>query len=225
MSLVTPSAKTYMNEVTFSQLTEEECDRVIDETVATYRALGIRTRWYVGPDCTPSDLGERLVRRGFVYQAYKAMGIETSAKIAVPNDVDVVRVTAANLEAFLDVQHVGWSMPPGNKEPDRRTHLDALATNPCSIHLFLASIAGEPIGTASTVLRDDGYGYLIGGQVLAHARRRGAYRALTAARLALMSASGYEYAVSYANGETSAPALERMGFETLYASAAYTLQP
>jgi hypothetical protein len=93
------------------------------------------------------------------------------------------------------------------------------------VHLFLARIAGEAIGSSATILRDDSYGYLIGGQVLARARLRGAYRALTAARLAAMREVGTEYAVTYANEKTSAPALERMGFETLFSSASYTLAP
>jgi hypothetical protein len=116
-------------------------------------------------------------------------------------------------------------MPPGQAALDRKMQLDALSANPCIVQLFLARIDGEAIGTAATISRDDAYGYLIGGQVLARARLRGAYRALTSSRLDALRARGFEYAVTYANEKTSAPALERMGFEYLFSSATYTLAP
>jgi hypothetical protein len=47
------------------------------------------------------------------------------------------------------------------------------------------------------------------------------YRALLATRLALSSAAGFELAVTQAREESSAPILERLGFESLCAVTMY----
>lgn len=67
--------------------------------------------------------------------------------------------------------------------------------------------------------------YMMGGVVLPAFRGRGLYRALVDARLALARQRGIELATSLAKSDTSAPILERMGFETYCDLDAYSFVP
>src|SRR6185295_5341193 len=72
--LVTPSLRHGMlNEVAISVLGDDEADAVIDRTIAEYRALGLRFRWWIGPGSRPADLGERLARRGLTESKLRGM--------------------------------------------------------------------------------------------------------------------------------------------------------
>src|SRR5215831_751842 len=70
--VVTPGAREG-NEVVVARLSDDEADDVIDRTIAEYAALGVDFRWMVGPFTTPSDIGARLSRRGFVQWGARAM--------------------------------------------------------------------------------------------------------------------------------------------------------
>lgn len=60
---LTPSTSGTCNEVVISKLEEVDTERVIDETIAAYRAHGLATKWLVGYWTEPADFGERLARR------------------------------------------------------------------------------------------------------------------------------------------------------------------
>lgn len=226
--VVTPSAKTYMNEVACSQIDSDDADRVIDETIATYQQHGVRFRWIVSPFTRPADLGERLARRGFERIAVRAMGTDTAALAAAKETnapgVAVEEVDSASLEGFVRTMLRGWGMPEEQVDEEVPLHRRVMTADPRTVHFFGAKVDAEWAATAALVLRD-GYGFLLGGQVLERARGRGAYRALLAARLAFLHERGFEYAVTHAIEATSAPILERLGFETLYRSTTWTLSP
>jgi GNAT superfamily N-acetyltransferase len=219
--ILTPSATGYLNEVSLAQVAAEDAERIIDETIAMYRAQHLSTKWYVGPTTQPADLGERLTRRGFESWEVRAMGIETD-RPSEAGDIEVVAIRDAELDGYLETAMRGWSMGEDQRAVERETHRREIAKRPQTAHFFAARIAGENVGTAGVFLRD-GYGYLVGGQVLESARGRGAYRALVAARLAFLRARGDGYAVSLAREQTAAPLLERFGFETLFRCRCYLL--
>ncbi len=228
--VVTPSAKTYMNEVALCQIDGEDADRVIDETIATYREHGVRFRWIVSPFTKPADLGERLARRGFEGIAVRAMGSATAA-LAIANDhsaqsggLSVEEVDSSGLDGFVRTMLRGWAMSCDQADEEARLHERVMARDPRTVHFFGAKLDGEWVATSALILRD-GYGFLLGGQVLERARGRGAYRALLAARLAFLHRRGFEYVVTHALEATSAPILEHLGFETLYRSTTWVLTP
>lgn len=222
--IVTPSARGFLNEIQSSVVEPGDVDRLVDEAIATYHPLGTPVKWYVGPWSRPTDLGERLARRGFRSWDLLGMGRDTTPFDA-PEGVSARVVTdAAGLRLFSDVSMRGWSMAPEQTPAHERALEKALAATPRLAHFYVASLEGEPAGTAALVLRGD-YGYLMGGVVLDSARGRGVYRALVAERLAFLRAEGLGYAVTHAHADTSAPILERLGFETLFRSTCYALDP
>jgi len=211
LQIITPSIKTGgLNEVLFSALDEHEADTIIDAAVAEYRALGVKFRWSVGPGSAPADLGARLERRGLEASWGRGMARSTAAPAVDDPAISIAEVDAASVAAFSDVMARGW-------EVDAAVALELnariLATHGRQ-RMFLASYRGEPAATASYVAFDRS-AYLIGGVVLPQHRGRGLYRALVLARLRHACARGIALATSHAREATSAPILERMGFETV----------
>jgi GNAT superfamily N-acetyltransferase len=223
--VITPSAPHGMlNEVVFSDLPEDDVERVIDETIAEYGAAGQPTKWCVGPWTRPADLGERLARRGFTGWAVRGMGCATDLSLSSAAGVVVDVVDESSLEDYLEATLEGWSMSDDQREPERIAHLAELRRSPPSAWFFTARVDGRVVGTAGLFARQArarACGYLVGGVVLPAARGRGAYRALVGARLAFLRSRGVEYAVTQAREATSAPMLEHLGFETLLRSTCW----
>ncbi len=222
--VITPSARSYLNEVLLSRLEPDDAERIIDETIAMYRAHNIQMKWNVDPQTRPADLGERLRRRGFESVPLRAMGIDTSASLAESAGVTISEADASSVGDFVRTTLRGWAMAEDQVDVEIRLHDALLTAVPRLVHFFGAKIDGEWAGTAVLIVRD-GYGYLVGAQVLESARERGVYRALVAARLACLRDRGFGYAVTHARESSSAPILEHIGFETLYEATSWVLAP
>ncbi|MEZ4376606.1 MAG: GNAT family N-acetyltransferase, partial [Polyangiaceae bacterium] len=203
---LTPSTSGTCNEVVISQVLEHDAERVIDETVAAYRAHGLATKWLVGYWTEPADFGERLERRGFESTESRGMGCPTSLGLRVPDDVTVRQLNPAGLDEHLAVVMRGWAVPASELDVWRATYRSRMQAVPCSNFYFEALSGGAVVGTASLVLRAD-FGYLMGAQVLDKARGHGVYRALLEARLRFLRERGIEYATTMALESTSAPRL------------------
>jgi GNAT superfamily N-acetyltransferase len=220
--VITPSAQGFLNEIAYSVVEPEDAERVIDDSIATYRALRKPVKWSVGPWTRPADFVERLRRRGFFGWDVRGMGIATAASIAAPSAIEIVEVDASTVDHYVELTLRGWSAPMDQIETVRQAHLASLRHEPRTMHFFGAILNGQWVGTASLMVRGT-YGYLYLTQVLEQARGKGAYRALVAARLAALRARGIEYAVTQAREATSAPILEHFGFETLFRSSCWML--
>ena len=213
LQIITPSIRTGgLNEVIYSHLDPREADAVIDATIAEYRALGLKFRWNGGPGTAPADLGERLSRRGLEVSWGRGMArsTETSGQPREPA-IAIAEVDASTVEVYSDVMAAGWSLERG---PFAAASAAILATPGCRHRLFLATWDGEPAATAGYVAFARS-AHLVGGVVLPAFRGRGLYRALVAARLEHARAAGLTLATSHARESTSAPILDRMGFDTI----------
>jgi GNAT superfamily N-acetyltransferase len=210
MQIVTPSLRVGgLNEVCLAVLSPDEADAVIDATIASYRAEGIRFRWTVGPDSAPDDLAARIEARGL--RPETTWGVARpidGAESAHPPGVTVEPVDEANVEAFTDVMARGWEMAP---EPLLAFHRRILAEAPERVPMQLARFHGEPAGAAAAALLPRSV-YLMGAVVLPEHRSRGLYRALVASRLAHAARHGRTLATSHARAATSYPILARLGF-------------
>lgn len=223
--VITPSTRgSVLNEVVLSELDEADCERVIDETIAAYRAHDLPVKWCVGPWSRPADLGERLARRGFVCWGVRGMTCATDRAIDVPEGVVIEEVGPDRVEVYTGALVRGWDLPDDQRAATLAQHRASMARSPRTAHFFLATVDGEPAGTTGVLLRER-YGYLVGAQILAPFRGRGLYRALIAARMGFLHARGRTLAVTQAREATSAPMLEHLGFETVFRSRCYLLEP
>ena len=210
LQIVTPSIKTGgLNEVIYSSLDEPSADLAIDEAIATYRDLGLRFRWNAGPGSGPADLCERLERRGLAGSWGRGMARSTDDSGHARDVGEVVEVDATTIDHYTQVMAAGWNADGAQLLAQNR-HILAEGRQ----SLFVAYCDGLPVAAASYVPFARS-AFLIGGVVLPSYRGRGLYRALVHARLAHARARGIELATSHAREATSAPILEKMGFDTV----------
>jgi len=207
LQIVTPSIKTGgLNEIIYSFLDERGADATIDAAVATYRDLGLKFRWNAGPGSGPADLCERLERRGLAPSWGRGMARSTDGGGPVG---EVVEIDATTVDQYTQVMAAGWSAD-GDALAVLHRHVLAEGRQ-C---LFVAYCDGVPAAAASYVPFERS-AFLMGGVVLANHRGRGLYRALVQARLAHARARGITLATSHAREATSAPILDKLGFDTV----------
>ena len=189
------------------RLRADEVEEVRAEVHALLRGRGRSVcTWEVGSHATPADLTERLLALGLVDDEPDShaigMVLTDGAGIEAPRGVEVrAAVTpeerlAAERIACLVFCEPEPTEPPPPRGPD----------NP----VYLAYVDGEPVARASASFGPYAVS-LFGGATLPHARGRGAYRALVAARWADAVARGTPVLVTQA-GAMSRPILARVGF-------------
>jgi GNAT superfamily N-acetyltransferase len=222
--VITPSTmSTQGNEVAFSRISAHDVDGVVLRTVDQYAGHRLPFRWCLGPLTEPRDFAGYLERHGFVGWSIRGMAIEPSAWTRTPHErVSIEPVTENNLAEYYACWVRGWdiSVPDAGAWID--DHRRALATG--RFHFFLARVDGECVGTAGLIAKRRSV-YLVGGNVIASHQHQGVYRALLDERLALARTLGAPVAVTHAREATSAPILEKLGFESLYTSYVYKWEP
>ncbi len=118
--------------------------------------------------------------------------------------------TAGDLEAVLAVDAAAFGVPAALQRPWLAPHLGAPG-----VTVALASLAGEPVGTAYTLRTDGTAGpsaFLAGVAVSAAARRRGVGAAMSAWLLERAFAEGAELAHLAADTDAAARVYARLGF-------------
>ena len=189
----------------------------VEQTVSQVRAL-LRERgrpsatWEVGPSARPADVADRLGALGMVPDSAEpeVAGLVLSGDLpAAPPGVQVRRVQSVEDRiAYRRIFAAGFGHDIASEEELRTAAADA--HDDPDAPSYLASIDGEPVAAGSSLLMPAG-AMLNGAATLEHARGRGAFRALVAARMADARARGIEAGIVQA-GRMSLPILERTGF-------------
>ena len=196
------------------RLTTEQVEPTLDEVRALLRARG-RTgaTWEVGDSATPADLAVRLERLGLTpWEEPLAAGMV----LAEPPDWEVpdveVRIVSS-LDDQLEADRIlneGFGAPLDPAAERERAERAMAARAAGRAATFLALLDGRPVAAATAVFTPAAL--VLGGAVTREAaRRRGAYRALIAARFEAARAAGTSTLVVQA-GPLSRPILRRLGF-------------
>ena len=170
----------------------DSAEAAIDAAIAR----GMPVLWWVGPSSTPTDLGARLIARGFRLVAENP-GMALSGPLSPRSEERRLAVVHDDTALRL------WNSIPNGSEARYQFYAE-------TAHLFRHYIAyadGEPAGTA-TLFEAAGVAGIYNVYVKPEHRRRGIGEALT--RAALQDAES-EVAVLQASTE-SAALYRRMGF-------------
>ncbi len=212
------------NSVAWIRCREEEVDEVVAEVRSTMRPRGLPLMWVLDPETEPSNLGEHLARYGILPDAHSphvdVMVLPIDARLHAP-EVDGLELhdALASAEAFRRADAVnaeGFGEPPRGLTPDEAAAQErrrAAMLGAGNRHMILATIDGEDAGAAALTLYPTA-ALINGAAVLTRFRRRGVYRAMLAARLALARQPGVEGLVVW-GGSMSAPILARTGFQAV----------
>jgi len=176
-----------------------------------------RATWEIGPSATPPDLVERLLSLGMApFEEPLATGmvlrrpLPPIATEVVARRVETVDECAAAFEVLHAVFQERTETPA---ERRRRAELALAPERAARRGVFLATLDGAVVAASSALYTDDAV-VLGGAATLPHARGRGAYRALVAARYAEAARRGTPTLVIQAGG-MSRPILEGLGFEAV----------
>jgi hypothetical protein len=184
--------------------------------------------WLVGPD--HRWVGPLLEEHGLAnvdtpgFEAVEnAMALVSTPTGTAPGDVEVTQVDT--FEEFAASQRISaevFEMTPAmheEMEAGLTKRYEEYTTPGNPLRQLNASIDGRIVGTAAAGLGPAGIN-LFGGSVLAEARGRGVYRALTMARWELAVERGTP-ALTIQAGRMSKPIAERLGFRFIDAIYVY----
>jgi GNAT superfamily N-acetyltransferase len=218
-----------LSRIAWSELDEHTADEVIAAQVEFFRRRGEAFEWKLFGYDQPADLGERLLRAGFVADEEEVMLVAPTAAIAAdvppPDGIRLTWVTdRAGVEAAAAVH--------AELEPDgarRAEHVNRLLAGladerePMAIALALAG--DEPVSSGRV---DFGPGAsfagLYSGVTRPGWRGRGIYRAIVAYRARLAAARGFQY-LRTETSTMSRPILRRLGFEPVATTTPHIWTP
>ncbi len=199
---------------------DDEVRRAIDHVDAILSIRELReATWWLGTLTTPGYLADQLVELGLEPDdppEMRALTITGAPEGEQSVEVEVRRVESADeLMAALEIDWASFDIAGEERELRRKESREAWPRyqRDGRMTTYLALVDGEPVGFARDVFTRHGV-LMLGGAVLPAARGRGVYTALVLARWAHAAERGAQRLVVGA-GPTSAPVLERLGFESM----------
>ncbi len=215
------------NAVLWSDLDEETADAVIAEQVRLFEGLGVEVEWKLYGHDRPADLGERLIKAGFVPDDPETLMVAQISELDLdttpPEGVRLVPVIdAAGVDLMFRASEQAFEEPSGTL---RHQVLAQLTDEPESIRAFVAMAGDEPVCGARMDLNEGTvFASLWGGGTVPAWQGRGIYSALVAHRARIAAELGYEFLQVDASDQ-SRPILQRLGFEALGTTTPYRREP
>ena len=206
------------NSISHVRCLAPDADEVIDEARSMVASHRLPVFWVLDPEVEPPNFADFLEGRRVTFDSdVKVMVLPIDAHVHWPSVRGLeIRDGLADDEAFNAADAVNReafksTVPPDPKVNARR-RLNQLAAG--NRRLILATVEGEPAGSAGLSLFPPDGAIINGGAVRSRYRGLGVYRAMVAARLAMARDAGVPGLMVW-GGHMSAPILERLGFETV----------
>ncbi len=199
----------------YSELSEQDADKEIDDEVAFLRANSRTLEWKVHGHDQPHDLATRLSRRGFQPEPTETLLVrevgEDIHTMAFNPDVTIsVASTLAELEAFISVTATAFGQQFSDDPSDLMSRITA---GTCSVHV--AYLGREVVGGGRLEMPPSrAFAGLFAAGVTPNQRGKGIYQTLVRSRSLQAAERGYQFLFSEA-AETSRSILQRLGFHPL----------
>jgi GNAT superfamily N-acetyltransferase len=213
----------WSSQVHWVRWTEPEAEGRITEVLEFFRVRRQAFVWLVTARSAPASLRDRLAARGLIRElegrmlatALPIVGLRVNPEIRVEEVTNRTQMLAA-----LRVDHPTWDDARLASLLDDR--MRRLGTN---WHAAVAHLDGRTVGTARWFIHADLGGVdFAGAETLVAYRGRGVYSTLVAYRADRAAREGCTFAGIIADGSTSAPILQKRGFEDL-GRATFFLSP
>ncbi|GAB2671500.1 GNAT family N-acetyltransferase [Kribbella swartbergensis] len=184
----------YHNAVVAADLTADEVDATIAESIELMRRYGVPGSWHVGPSMRPAELGKRLLDAGFTHGGSEPGMAVKLAELHQPAAVPGLEIIRVETGEQLDVWEATLGRGFGEGEKEARWVAEVyrrLGYGDPWRH-YLGMLNGEPVAT-TTIFLGAGVAGVYFVMTVPEARRRGIGAAITYG--ALRQARDVEYGV------------------------------
>ena len=182
--------------------------------------------WWLTPSTTPPELGDTLVKHGFLHAGtVPGMAVELArldTNLALPRDltIKVVEDNAA-LDVWASIAAVGTGFAPLVADMVRALEKDVGLQPANGLRRYVGYLGGVPVAVSGLVLHA-GVAGIFAVATLPEARKQGIGAAMTLIPLLDALAEGYKVGTLQAS-EMGYPVYKRLGFETVCGIGLYLL--
>lgn len=203
-------------------VSERDLEDEIEGVKAFLERREVPWYWWIGPQPSPSDAGQRLRRHGLTFRsALPAMVVPLPARqVPVNPDVQVwVASSRADLEAASTIRRRAFRFPPEAAEH----YFEDMASDwlgGTRARLYLARLKGSPPASIAALVRGSGLPGVYVMATLPEFGRRGLATAILSHLLRDAEAQGHSLAVLTAS-DYGYPLYRKFGFEHLFDYSIY----
>jgi GNAT superfamily N-acetyltransferase len=209
---MTPMPIGAFNRVVRIRFAKRQAEVRIREVADRYDSAGVPGSWWIDPQSTPSDLGVRLERLGYVSEAVPAMRIEAAdvPELSLPAGVTLSWATDPRaLRSAMGLVAAGFGLP--DELGDRMADLMVSAAGPATpLRTVVARLDDKPVASAQGIHIGRAVG-IYNVATLEEARGRGIGAAVTIAVLHDAMARGAGFGV-LESSDAGHGVYERIGF-------------
>ncbi len=213
------------NHAALLRATPQTVEALLTEITAHYTSRGMPPTIYLSPACTPGDLPERLIARGFVKgaqaEAWMVLDLTNREIPALAPKIPIRQITPAEVNTFAELFLRAFEMPL-EFAPAMAQLLKPSVGLP-GVHHYLAYHNAEPVGTLSLLCYRT-LGILGSAGVLS--MRRGTLTARNLVRQAIQDARrvGVDKLLLQTTADTHLERFLRIcGFQRAFVRECYTL--
>jgi len=204
------------NCVHLAQLTPENVDMKIDETVEYFKSRNLPCQWYTGPSTRPIDLGEHLKAHGFDHvwdTPGMAVELESINKdLPEPSDFTIEPVKdVETLKDWIQALTEGFGFKQSTSELIFDIESDLGFGENLPRRSYVGYLNGKPV-SSSLLLMTSGVAGLFCVGTIPEARRKGIGTAISLAPMKEAHEMGYKVGVVHSS-EMGYGVYRRIGFE------------
>jgi GNAT superfamily N-acetyltransferase len=135
------------------QSTPQTVDQLIDEVTAYFKTKGMQPAIFVSPACTPADLGDRLLRRGFIRQeaeeAWLALDPLPHVDLPPAGAITVQRIDPTEVLTFAGIFMSAFGLPLDCAPAMAQLLIPSLHVP--GVYHYLARCEEQPVGICSLI--------------------------------------------------------------------------
>jgi len=218
-----PSA--LLNGVLAARLSSENISKRTDEALSFFKGLGLPMTFFVGPRCTPPELGSYLESLGMApgwTRPGMAIGLDTVGSEPLPAGLKIR--SAEDLESLKSCARIFAEAFGADKQTTTWMHNLAMCYGISTTRRWYLGLLDEKPVATSLLLLHRGVAGIYCVATIGEARGHGIGAALTREPLLVAKGLGYDFAVLQSS-KMGLPVYERLGFREYCKIKAYCWSP